>query len=189
MEMRPFLFLILLVLMSACGKIELPSDDKTTDKEHPTDSVSTDKVYAVSELASVADDAVVYVKGYIVGYIPKNGSMARAVFDVDENVVASNIIIADSSSETDYNQCVPVQLLANSEARIALNLVDNPDNLGVLVILQGKKQKYYNSPGLKPVYFYQFVEDTPSKGDDDKPSAGNPFPTLNRSEEEVFEGC
>lgn len=187
--MRPFLLLILLVLMSACGKIELPSDDKTTDKEHPTDTVSTDKVYAVSELASVADDEVVYVKGYIVGYIPKNGSMARAVFEVDENVVASNVIIADASSETDYQQCVPVQLLANSEARIALNLADNPENLGALVILQGKKQKYYNSPGLKPVYFYQFVEEPPSKGDDDDPSTENPFPTLNRSEAEVFEGC
>lgn len=187
--MRFLLLLSMLLFVSSCGKIELPSDDdKPTEDITPSDSTSADKVYAVRELSRVDDDDIVYVKGYIVGYIPKNGTMARAVFGIDEDVVATNIIIADTTTEEDYTQCAPAQLLANSEARISLNLADNPENIGRCVVLCGKKQKYFNSPGLKPVYSFEFVEDEPSQGDD--PSASETaFPTISNADAEVFEGC
>lgn len=182
------LFLFIFVVVS-CGKIELPSDNTGDGNTTPTDSVNVDKVYSVSELASVDAEDIIYVKGFIVGYIPKNGSMARTSFSInDEDIVASNVVIADNKSETDYKQCAPIQLLANSEVRIILNLVDNPDNLGKCVIICGKKQTYYNYAGLKPAYSCQFVDDS-LNGGDTPPSDMPPLPTLSSSEEEVFEGC
>lgn len=188
--MRLICFYFVLLIVFSCGKIEMPSDEDTPIEDViPSDTASVDKVYAVCELSQVDDEDIVYVKGYIVGYVPKNGSISRVVFGIDEDVVATNIVIADNVTEEDYTKCAPIQLLINTEPRLGLNLVDNPDNLGRCVVLCGKKQKYYNGLGLKPVYSFFFVEDRPSDDDDDKPTTDISFPTLSNAEAEAFEGC
>ena len=187
-----FALILAILLVSSCGKIELPSDNNGNGGGGtPSTPTNSDSVYAVQDLAKIDNEDIVYVKGYIVGYIPKSGSMARTIFSVSEaDISATNIVLADTPTETDYHKCAPMQLLANSEARIQLNLSDNPDNLGKLVVLCGKRQIYYNYPGLKPVYSYLFSDDDSGSSGEEPPSETPiSFPTINTEESEVFDGC
>ena len=91
------------------------------------------------------------VTGYIVGYV--NGSAvgdegADCVFGAENVEKNTNILIADDPYETDYTKCLAVQL-SNNEIRTALNLVDNPDNYQVKVVIKGSLEKYLNTAGLK----------------------------------------
>lgn len=63
---------------------------------------------------------------------------------------ATNIAIGTAASY------VPVQL-PSGEVRSALNLVDNPGNVGKTVKLRGTIQKYFLMGGLKSVNAYSFV--------------------------------
>ena len=95
-----------------------------------------------------------YVTGYIVGYIPKNGrSMSQTIFGTGN--VLTNIVIADSPDEKDYQNCLPIQLSTGSKGQQAvregLNLSAHPENLGKCVILYGNIKKYMGTYGLKSV--------------------------------------
>ena len=100
----------------------------------------------------------VYVKGYIVGTAKSGSAFA-------EEPVNSNLFIADSQTETDANNCVPVELKKGSNARTELNLVDHPDNLGKLIVLCGSITKYFSVPGVKSVTEFSFSEDSTNPGD------------------------
>ncbi len=68
---------------------------------------------------------------------------------------ATNLFIADSADQTDYN--ISVSACAASRrggARCASNLQANPDNLGKKVKLSGTLEKYFGLPGLKSVSQY-----------------------------------
>ncbi len=88
-----------------------------------------------------------YVKGYIVGFIPGQ-KLAEATFSADASV-ASNIIIAASADETNYENCLPVQLLANTDVRTGLNLMDNASLYKKEVLIYGSLEKYFGTAGLK----------------------------------------
>lgn len=90
-----------------------------------------------------------YVKGYIVGSL-KNGSFTEknASFTA-EGAVASNIMIADDASCTDFNLVAAVQLVSKTNIRTALNLVDNPGNLGKQLTIAGNVTKYCGHIGVK----------------------------------------
>ncbi|MBQ8710258.1 MAG: hypothetical protein IJ550_06765 [Bacteroidaceae bacterium] len=95
-----------------------------------------------------------YVRGFIVGFVAKNkNSIAHAVFSSGD--VETNIVIADSPDEIDYNNCIAVQLSTSSkgqkEVREGLNLFAHPENLGAYVILHGTVTKYMGTLGLKSV--------------------------------------
>ena len=95
-----------------------------------------------------------YVHGFIVGFVAKNkNSIAHAVFSSGD--VETNIVIADSPDEIDYNNCIAVQLSTSSkgqkEVREGLNLFAHPENLGAHVILHGTVTKYMGTLGLKSV--------------------------------------
>lgn len=95
-----------------------------------------------------------YVKGYIVGSL-KNGSFTdkNASFSA-EGAVASNIMIADDASCTDFNLVAAVQLVSKSDIRTSLNLVDNPGNLGKQLTIAGNVTKYCGHMGVqKPTAF------------------------------------
>ena len=66
----------------------------------------------------------------------------------------TNIFIAATADETDYNKCLPVQLPAGA-IRAALNLQANPGNLGMVVTLNGSLEKYFGLPGVKTVTEYE----------------------------------
>ena len=105
-----------------------------------------------------------YVRGYIVGYIPRGQkSISKTIFNAD-NVGNSNtnIVLADSYSETDYNQCIAVELSDDTRnhtnTRKALNLSTNPENLGKQVVVFGNIEPYMGTLGLKSTREYQFIE-------------------------------
>ena len=100
----------------------------------------------------------VYVKGYIVGTAKSGSAFA-------EEPVNSNLFIADSQTETDANNCVPVELKKGSNARTELNLVDHPDNLGRLVVLCGSITKYFSVPGVKSVTEFTLSGESTNPGD------------------------
>ena len=98
-----------------------------------------------------------WVEGYVVGYV-KSRSMSTSVFDTGS--VATNIVIAESKGENNYEKCVPVQLSnsskSNQETRAALNLNDNPNVLGKKVKIRGDIAKYMGVVGVKNAKGYEF---------------------------------
>lgn len=98
--------------------------------------------------------AETFVKGYIVGYVP-GMSISEAIFGAptDADAQKTNILLASSTGEDDYNYCLAVQLPTGS-IRDALNLTDNPGNLGKMVTLVGTNEKYFGVNGLKSVTDY-----------------------------------
>lgn len=94
-----------------------------------------------------------YVKGYIVGSL-KSGSFTdknaseNASFSA-EGAVATNIMIADDASCTDFKQVAAVQLANKYDIRTSLNLIDNPGNLGKQLTIAGKVTKYCGHIGVK----------------------------------------
>ena len=116
----------------------------------------------------------VWAQGYIVGYIPTGGTstvLSGTVFSA-EGAIASNLVLAATPGETDYNNCIAIQLTSGSDARKALNLMDNPGNLGKLAMVYGDVMKYCGGPGLKNVTNYKI--DGSSSGDPNPPTPGNP---------------
>jgi len=93
----------------------------------------------------------VYVKGYIVGWVSGQVLASGAAFN-SECTVKTNILIAGKASETDVNNCVPVQL-PNNAVRTGLNLQDHPEFYGKEVILYGNLEKYFGAAGIKSVTY------------------------------------
>lgn len=93
----------------------------------------------------------VWAKGYIVGWADMsstfyiNGETAR--FSVPATM-ATNILLADDATETDVTKCIGIQLPSGS-VRSALNLQDNPGNLGALLSIKGDVAKYSGVAGIR----------------------------------------
>ncbi len=120
---------------------------------------SAEKPLTVDELIEQGTPAAAvantYVEGYIVGFVP-GMSLSEAVFGpAPSDAQKTNVIIAGSSAEDDIEFCVPVQLPAG-DVRNAINLVDNPGNLGRKVTLLGSHEKYFGANGMKSITAYAF---------------------------------
>lgn len=131
----------------------------------PGETGSADAPLSVSDfLALGVPSAAVkntYVKGVIVGNIPGK-SASEAIFTA-EGASNSNILIAQSASETDYNKCIPVQLPAGT-IRSELNLLDNPSNIGKTLTLCGSREKYFGISGLKTPTSYAWEGEVIAEG-------------------------
>ncbi len=109
-------------------------------------SGSKESPYTVGDAIS-HNAGTAWVKGYIVGCMNSNNNYtfeAAAPFSI-----SSNIYLADSPTETETSRMLPVQLVSGSDIRKALNLVDNPANIGKEVMIQGSLEAYFQQPGLK----------------------------------------
>ncbi len=101
-----------------------------------------------------AQDAIgekdVWVSGYIVG-----GDLTSASASFEEPFTSrSNILLGPKSSTSVKSSCLSVQLPSGS-LRDALNLVDNPSNLGCKVALKGDiVDAYFSIPGIKNISDY-----------------------------------
>nr|MBD5378077.1 hypothetical protein [Bacteroides sp.] len=125
--------------------------------------------YSTAQVISLGNPGTVsWVEGYIVGWIDGQVIASGAKFEVPATV-ASNLLLAASPSETDVTKCVPVQLVGGSAVRTALNLMDNPGNLGKRVKLQGELVAYFGKTGVKQTAAYAWIEG----GDDNKPGGGD----------------
>ena len=95
-----------------------------------------------------------------------NGSkMAENIQFVAEGASASNIVLADAQDEKNVANCIPLQL-PTGDIRAALNLKDNPGNLGKELLVQAKLIKYFGQNGLKEPAAFELsgegTEPTPS---------------------------
>jgi hypothetical protein len=183
-------------MLCGCNEIELPSEGsggkEDNDKENVTAPDSSD-TFTIATLCRADDGEFIALKGYIVGYMPTN-TINKVVFNADD-AVSTNIVLADRAAETDMNLCAGLQLKAGSDARVDLNLADNPAMLGQRIIAYGYKGAYCNAPGLKQVEVYELVDDDDSDDDsgdgaDSKDDGGELFPTLvTEGTAQPFEGC
>lgn len=140
--------------------------------------------YSVAEVIAMGTDVSVEsatVKGYIVGYVNGASISTGANFSAT-SASASNVLIADAQTCTDANLCVPVQLVAGTDIRSAVNLKDNPGNLGKTLTITGQLIKYFGVPGVKAPTAYTL--DGEGGGGDTPPVSDDPVSSLN----EDFEG-
>lgn len=105
------------------------------------------------------DEKDVWVTGYIVGW----GDMST-IFYINEETAkfsvpatsATNILLAPTPDVTDYKDCIAIQL-PSGNVRSALNLMDNPSNLGREVKILGNVCKYSGVPGMRDASQYQWI--------------------------------
>lgn len=202
---RLFALPIVMVALMLCGcnEIELPSEGsggKNDDDKENVASPDSSDTFTIATLSRADDGEFIALKGYIVGYMPTN-TINKVVFNADD-AVSTNIVLADRAAETDTKLCAGLQLKAESDARVDLNLADNPAMLGQRIIAYGYKGTYCNAPGLKQVEVYELVDDDDDDeaGDNDnndsgdgagsKDEGGELFPTLvTEGTAQPFEGC
>ena len=127
--------------------------------ETPEEAAEYTVAEALAAFTGTAKPAV--VKGYIVGTINGQVYTEGCVFSGTAES-KTNLLIADNPDETDYNNCMPVQLPSGT-VRDALNLVDNPGNYKKMVTLTGSLEKYFGVAGLKSVTKYVIDGVTPDE--------------------------
>lgn len=108
---------------------------------------SKENPYSVAQAMLKQGEAGKWVTGYIVGYI--NTGTSPYVYTYSSGSIYSNIIIADNASSKTDADCLPVQLASGTAIRTALNVGDNPSNIGKKVTISGSLETYFSVPGLK----------------------------------------
>ncbi len=114
-----------------------------------SENTTENSPYDVAD-ATANQNASAWVEGYIVG-VYNSDANPKYVFGVD--TIETNILIADEiDNPTTY---LSVQL-PSGDIRSALNLNNNPDNLGKKVMLYGSLETYCGIEGLKSVSYAEF---------------------------------
>lgn len=141
----------------------LPNGDGTEAKPY-----SASQVNAMTTTTGTNLYTGVWVTGYIVGYVD-TGIKSYAT---DENAkfsapatVATNLLLANTPTEKDWNKCISVNLPSGSDARTKLNLKDNAANLGKLLTIKGTITRYVGLSGVKEPSDFNLGEgggDTPN---------------------------
>jgi hypothetical protein len=119
----------------------------------PEGSGTADDPYNVAAgIGQQSAEPIAWVHGYIVGSV-KNGTTSVSSND-DINWGApfdspTNVVIADDPDCREIDLCIIVNLPAGKPLRLQVNLLDNPDNLGKMLAVNGKLRKYFNKAGLR----------------------------------------
>lgn len=139
---------------SSCEDVPAPYDMPTKPEtpELTTDGTEANP-YTVADAKIAATGTNVFVKAFIVGYVPDK-ALNEAIFGDAASAASAptNILVAASADETNVTNCMPIQLPAGA-IRTALNLKDNPSNLKQEVILCGNIENYFGATGLKSVAY------------------------------------
>ena len=99
-----------------------------------------------------SEEPIAWVHGYIVGAVKSGLSSVTGNADINWSApfdLATNVVIADDAACREISQCIIVNLPAGKPLRIQVNLMDNPDNLGKHLAVNGKLRKYFNQAGLR----------------------------------------
>ncbi|MCB2197188.1 MAG: choice-of-anchor J domain-containing protein [Bacteroidetes bacterium] len=117
-----------------------------------------DDPYNVANAISNSTDTEVWVEGYLVGVYETVDASGNTLSDFTPSFTSpfytsSNVIIADSDSETDISNCIVIQV-PSGDIRTAVNMVDNPGNLGKIIKFKGDRLTYFGEDGLKNVNGY-----------------------------------
>lgn len=168
----------------------------TVSENAPTEGDGTEeKPYNVAQIIELnptsTSDAVasdVWTSGYIVGYMPTGGSstlLSAAVFGIGGDVTDLNLVIAASPDENNAANCIGIQLPA--AIRPALNLKDNPGNLGKLLTIKGGVFKYCGGPGIKNGSEYK-LDGEGSTVTPEPPVGGTVYSSLSEDDAELAAG-
>lgn len=118
-----------------------------------TGSGTADDPYNVASGISLQGQEIVgWVRGYIVGVVKSGLTSVSSNADINWAApfdLATNVLIADDASCTEISQCVIVNLPSGKPLRTQVNLMDNPDNLGKLLAVNGKLRTYFGQAGLR----------------------------------------
>jgi hypothetical protein len=98
------------------------------------------------------EEPIAWVHGYIVGAVKSGLSSVTGNDDINWSApfdLATNVVIADDAACREISQCIIVNLPAGKPLRIQVNLMDNPDNLGKHLAVNGKLRRYFNQAGLR----------------------------------------
>lgn len=135
------------------GTLSLEGDGT---KENPY--TIADRIVLANNDGTVWSNMYYWVTGYVLGAVKRYQDAFDGVCYNDK----TSLVLAATPDETDWNKMVTVQI--GSEARAALNVVDNPELIGqpikVLGILLTQKGSplYLGKPGVREVYRdYQYV--------------------------------
>lgn len=143
------LTLLVVFTFSSCSDVPAPYDILGEgDVPGLTGDGTKENPYNIATASLKQDGSVAWVQGYIVGSADGASLADGAKFEAPF-VGASNILIADDVNEKDYKKCIPVQLVAGTDLRVKLNLVDNVANLGQVVIVKGTLENYFKQAGVK----------------------------------------
>lgn len=99
-----------------------------------------------------SEEPIAWVHGYIVGAVKSGLSSVSGNNDINWNApfdLATNVVIADDVTCREISQCIIVNLPAGKPLRIQVNLMDNPDNLGKHLAVNGKLRRYFGQAGLR----------------------------------------
>ena len=110
--------------------------------------------YTVADVLAGASGDDMWVSGYIVGFSSGSNANENAVFSA-EGAATTNVLLAASAGETNVANCIAVAL-PSGDVRNAVNLRDNPANLGRRVSVQGDLETFYQIPGVRNTSSYKF---------------------------------
>ena len=99
-----------------------------------------------------SEEPIAWVHGYIVGAVKSGLSSVTGNSDINWSApfdLATNVVIADDATCHEISQCIIVNLPAGKPLRTQVNLMDNPDNLGKHLSVNGKLRKYFGQAGLR----------------------------------------
>ncbi len=133
------------------------------EKNYPLEATgSAEKPLTVAEFQAAVKYGTsipnTYLKGVIVGYVPGMSFDEGVIGTLGADVSATNILVAADAEPSSLDECVPIQLPAGA-VRDAINLKDNPGNLGKTITLVGVHTPYFGQTGLKEVSAYAFGDD------------------------------
>ncbi|WP_019134784.1 DUF6359 domain-containing protein [Kallipyga massiliensis] len=139
-----------LLLTSVDGRI-YASDP--AEKESSSVEEVANKSLSVVEAKKIENNKECTVEGYIVGSL-KSGNL----IDPSASQSPFNFALADARNEKNPDKIMPIYL-ADSDFMKILNVKDHPENLGKRIKLTGKRQPYFQQPGLILITAYEFVND------------------------------
>ena len=117
-----------------------------TTQAPPSIKGSKSSPYSIAEAQTNQGKKDVWVYGYIVGSF--TGTSVKS-FTSDASAARHSVIaISDTKYEVNTDAILPVELPAG-KVREALNILNNPSNIGRKIKIKGNLEQYYSAPGLK----------------------------------------
>ena len=115
------------------------------------------EVFSIEQARELEGKKDVWVEGYIVGYYTgsKYTSFTNDLSDIFA-IRDTHIALAYSPDEESGENTFAVELPDN-KIRDALNLIDNPENLGRKVKVKGNLDKYFGLTGMRATKDYVFL--------------------------------
>jgi len=110
--------------------------------------------YTIAEIQAIEETAYPTDKVWVVGYIA--GCAATGGVISKDDPVNSNVLLTATGTFDETDVLLPVAI-PNNASRTAINIVDNPTNVGKEVKVYGKVQKYFGVTGVKEVTSHEFT--------------------------------